>query len=347
MSFTGVTEAQLNQHAFELLSIHEALLRDAPRNRAFHQALASRVTAGCTVLDIGSGTGLWAILAAKLGAARVVAVEKDALMCAIIRRMAIENGVADRVRVVEGMSHAVNLDERFDVVISETIGHMVFDEDIVEIMADARARFLKPGGFLIPERVALVAAPLNLNESRDPLPAGLQAWYQSFEKLVMHRPLAYLDKSKFEWLASKTELVSADLHEATQRPDVTSLQTAWTIPDASRVDGVACWVELDLAPGIKLSTLDTPSWSVTVYRNTPFDAVAGELQFTLELQPYTNVWTFEFEGERRQFSPSLAATQMVTQHQVDTQVLQQLLSRVGGNVELAAQVQSVGGDVAA
>lgn len=330
MQQSGPSEAQIYQHVFELLSIHEALLRDAPRNRAFHEALTARVTPGCAVLDIGSGTGLWAIMAAKLGAARVVAIEKDALMCGMIRRLAEENGVADRVQVVEGMSHAVTLDERFDIIISETVGHMIFDEDITEVMIDARERFLKPGGVLIPERVALLAAPVHLDEPRDKWPAGLEAAYESFQSMARHRPLAYLDKSDFYWLGEKTELVTADMRTVTARPDLTALSGQWALENTRSLDGVAVWAEMELSPGITLSTLDTHSWSATVYRLAPFASGAGELQFTLELLPTTNVWTATLAGEEQRLSPSIVATQMVLQAHADPRLLPHLLLHGGG-----------------
>ncbi|MDB6073942.1 MAG: Protein arginine N-methyltransferase [Verrucomicrobiaceae bacterium] len=332
MSSTGATEAQIYHHTFELLSIHEALLKDAPRNRAFYQALAAQVKDGSSVLDIGSGTGLWAIMAAKLGASRVVAIEKDGLMCGVIRRLAEENGVGDRVTVVEGMSNEVVLDEKFDVVVSETIGHMIFDEDVVEIMIDARERFLKPGGVMIPERVALLAAPLHLNEPNDAFPVGLEATYKSFQALTLHRPLAYLDKSAFQWLGEKSELMSADMRTVTVRPDISALVATWPLADSTRLHGVAVWVELDLGAGIVLSTLDTPSWSVTVYRFAPFAASGGEFQFVLELSAATNIWTGRLDSEIQRLSPSIAATQMVMQQHTDPRLLPHLLMHPGGPV---------------
>ncbi len=332
MSSTGASEAQIYHHAFELISIHEALLKDAPRNRAFYQALEAQVKDGSSVLDIGSGTGLWAIMAAKLGASRVVAIEKDGLMCGVIRRLAEENGVGDRVTVVEGMSNEVVLDEKFDVVVSETIGHMIFDEDVVEIMIDARERFLKPGGVMIPERVALFAAPLHLDESHEAFPFGLEATYKSFQALTLHRPLAYLDKSAFQWLGEKTEIMGADMRTVAVRPDISALTAAWPLADSSKLDGVAVWVELVLSEGIVLSTLDTPSWSVTVYRFAPFAAPSGEFQFALELAAATNIWTGALGAETQRLSPSIAATQMVMQHHADPRLLPHLLMHAGGPV---------------
>src|SRR5689334_7099854 len=96
MARHAVSVAQL----FRIAAGHARLLADGKRNRAFTEALARVVTPGSHVLDLGAGTGVWAVTAAKLGAARVVALERDTILAPIIEELARENGVADRVEVV-------------------------------------------------------------------------------------------------------------------------------------------------------------------------------------------------------------------------------------------------------
>src|SRR5262249_32730904 len=137
------TEAQLYDLTCQLLKIHESLLKDVNRNRAFYEALKQSVRKGSRVLDIGSGTGIWAITAARLGAERGVAVEGETLLVGLIRAVARDNGVSEQVEVIQADVGQVSLEKEFDVVVSETIGHLIFDEQIVQIMIDARKRFLK------------------------------------------------------------------------------------------------------------------------------------------------------------------------------------------------------------
>src|ERR1044071_4943108 len=136
-------EAKLYAHAAQVLDVHHLLLSDEIRNQKFFEALKSSVTSDSVVLDIGSGSGVWAITAAMLGARRAVAIERDEILPGLIKRLAHDNGVADRVEVVSGDSRQVQLNREFDVVVSETIGNVIFEEQIVPIMADARERFLK------------------------------------------------------------------------------------------------------------------------------------------------------------------------------------------------------------
>ena len=136
------------------------LLGDARRNRAFHRALAARVRPGSTVLDLGAGTGVWAVAAARLGARRVVAVEREAVLVPVIEALARESGVADRVEVVRADARRVRLPRVFDVVVSEMVGNEAFEEGLLPVFERARTRFLRRGGALVPEWVALAAAPV-------------------------------------------------------------------------------------------------------------------------------------------------------------------------------------------
>lgn len=326
------SESLIYQHSAELLAIHDALLRDEARNRAFAKALEKHVTADSVVLDIGSGTGLWAILAAKLGARRVVAIEREGLMCGAIKELCRANGVADRVQVIHGEAVEIDLPREFDVVISETVGHMIFDEQIVPLMVHAREKLLKPDGVLIPDRVALIAAPVNLGETATRWPAGIELDYSPFQSLALHRPLALTDKSRFEFLAGARELVRSDLRAAQAQPDVRALAASWEIPETVKLDGIAVWVEMHLTDGVELSTLETPSWSATVYRFAPFPAASGKLDFQLELNASTNLWSGSLAGHVQRLSPATAATRMALYQQLDAALMPHLPIHGGGPV---------------
>lgn len=319
--------AHAGQHACELLRIHESLLRDAPRNRAFHCALKARVTPGCTVLDIGSGSGLWAITAARLGAKKVVAIEMMPMLAGLIRALARDHGVADRVEVITGDSRQVPLAREFDIVISETIGHVVFDEQIVEIMIDARERFLKPGGALIPETVTLMAAGAHLRKPAR-LPAGIPGKFSRFESLMLHAPLALTDKRPLKLLTAPAPLIHADLRTITAEPPLGNLTARWTQQDAARINCFAVWAEMQLTHDIAVSTMDTPSWSATAYRVKPFAQNRGDLEFHLALTAHTNHWTATLangaEHETQSFSPELAAAEMLALSAPDPDVFEKM-----------------------
>jgi protein arginine N-methyltransferase 1 len=139
-----------------------AMISDKVRMDAFGRALRAAVRPGSVVLDIGTGTGIFALLACRFGARRVYAIDpEDAIEVA--REIAVANGCADRIEFIQAMSTRVTLPERADVIISD-IGDMLpwFRHHIPSII-DARNRHLAPGAVLIPQRdvawAAVVEAP--------------------------------------------------------------------------------------------------------------------------------------------------------------------------------------------
>lgn len=133
-----------------------------PRMSAYAEALKRAVTPGCTVIDIGAGFGVFALLACKYGAGKVVAIEPDPSI-ELVMPMAQANGCAERITVVRGLSTEFTPDEKADVIVSDIRGTMPLFENHIETIVDARERLLKPGGAQLPLRdtirLALAHAP--------------------------------------------------------------------------------------------------------------------------------------------------------------------------------------------
>lgn len=302
-------------HAHRLLKTHETLLRDAVRNRAFYQALERNVTPGSVVLDIGSGVGIWAIAAAKMGAKRVVAVDMDELLIGVCKSLAAEHGVADRVETVWGNSLDVGLEREFDVVISETIGYLGYDENIVAIMQDARQRFLKKGGVLIPETVSLHAAAGHLKVRQDAVPVGVPLDLEALQRLILHSPRALKRAADIRLLTKSVRLVETDLRKAVTPPSLENLHASWDIDDPSEVNCFAVWVESRLTKGVRLSTRLTTSWLPNIYRIDPIEPQFSHIDLELSLTAASNYWAATFSnGDKsvtRRYSPEYAAVEMI------------------------------------
>src|SRR5205085_10597660 len=121
--------------------------------------------------------------------------------------LAQANGVADRIEVLAGDSRRLELAKEFDIVISETIGHLIFDEQVTSIMLDARERFLKPGGTLIPQAVTLRTAAAHLRGRQHKLPTGIPVEYEYFESLMVNTPLVLEDKTRLQLSNAPQDLI--------------------------------------------------------------------------------------------------------------------------------------------
>jgi len=141
------------------IEYHRTLLGDRVRNAAFYAALARVIVKGkTTVADIGAGTGFLGFLAAKLGAKRVDLYEA-AEVAEVARKLLRHNRLAN-CRIAQAHSTHVATPERVDLVVSETLGNYPFEENIIATLNDARARFLAPGGRIIPRRIEQFVCPV-------------------------------------------------------------------------------------------------------------------------------------------------------------------------------------------
>ena len=136
------------------------MLLDDVRNLAYRDAIAASVRPGDVVLDFGAGTGILGLFAARAGARRVYAVEKSET--ALLARRNIErNDLADRVSVIHGDMETLTLPERVDVIVSEWLGTIGVDENLLAPLLVARDRWLRLGGRMLPEHVTAWMAPVS------------------------------------------------------------------------------------------------------------------------------------------------------------------------------------------
>lgn len=141
-----------------ILDQHRALLADSVRTEAYAAAIARVVRPGDVVLDLGCGSGVLAILAARAGARKVIAIEQGHI-ADVATMLVADNDLRDRIEIHHARSQDVELPERAGVLVTETLGNLGFDEQILVSVLDARQRLLTPDARLIPQRVALFAAP--------------------------------------------------------------------------------------------------------------------------------------------------------------------------------------------
>lgn len=141
-------------------NFHDLLLGDQLRMTAFRTAIDEVVRPGSIVLDLGTGTGILAECALRAGAEYVYGIElNESLLNAAAARIEAA-GYAAGFRPVLGVSFEVSLPEQVDVVVSETMGNIADNEGFVEILKDARQRFLAVDGVLVPSYVASYLVPV-------------------------------------------------------------------------------------------------------------------------------------------------------------------------------------------
>ncbi len=134
---------------------------DRVRNDAYFRAIKAAVSTNSRVLDVGAGVGVLGLEAARLGAQKVYLVDPSAAVRAAAA-IAADNGLEERVEVLQCPVESIALDEKVDVILSVFTGNFLLEEDLLPLLFQARDRFLAPGGTLIPDRARMFLAPVSL-----------------------------------------------------------------------------------------------------------------------------------------------------------------------------------------
>ena len=145
------------------MNVHWQMLNDDVRMDSYLRGIAAFDLRGKVVLDVGCGTGVLSLFAARAGAKRVYAVEASA-MAAAARELVAANGCEGVVHVIHGRMEDVTLPCSVDVILSEWMGTVLFYESMLEPVLIARDRWLKPGGLILPGAAALYVAPIAVPE---------------------------------------------------------------------------------------------------------------------------------------------------------------------------------------
>ena len=235
---------------------HIRLLSDPARNAALVELLALRAP-GARVLEVGCGTGLLSCIAARLGAAKVYAVEPTP-MVEVARQLVADNGLGAVVEVLEGAVEEI-LPRPVDLAFSELLNADPFAEGVVPAMDGARS-WLAPGGLLAPSRLrvyaALVRAPGSAAEARSAhrevksLSRRFGLQLAALEQTMgTEEPYIYLTTT--ETPVSEPVLV-CDLALGTDPvPEITEVEVL--VPEAGPVGGAMVWFEAVLDEGLVLS----------------------------------------------------------------------------------------------
>lgn len=256
------------------LQTHLQMLADRQRVDLFRQAIMETVTSGDVVVDIGTGTGILAFFAVQAGARVVYALECGPIID-VARKTARENGLEDHIRFIAGKSMDADLPERADVIVTETIGCFAFDEGITEVIADARRRFLKSGGRILPRQLNLWAVPVQFGGQH---PWGLPETgfygfsHQHIQELASNT-VCSLSRSDLEGicLLSRPELMLAiDLYRCKPVSYPLHLSAECNVSDTGPFHGMLVYPEIELTQELSIRLQEDDQFRPTHWEFTFF-----------------------------------------------------------------------------
>ncbi|KAL1406590.1 hypothetical protein Q8F55_008296 [Vanrija albida] len=153
--------------------IHEIMLKDTTRTVSYARFILSnpKVFKDAIVLDVGAGTGILSMLAARAGAKHVYAIEASGL-ASKTRENIRNNGLESVITVIQGKVEDITLPvDKVDIIVSEWMGYMLLYESMLDSVLHARDRYLAPTGLMAPSQTRLVIAAIT----------GKRIWRERFE----------------------------------------------------------------------------------------------------------------------------------------------------------------------
>lgn len=140
------------------------MVGDSLRFPAYRDAIQRAVRPGDCVVDIGSGPGVFALLAFKAGARKVYAIDTESVV-EFGRQFAAANGASSSIEFLRGDSRQILLVERANVIVSDIRGALPLFGPGIHALNDARTRFLAENGMMIPQHDTLYAALVEMPEA--------------------------------------------------------------------------------------------------------------------------------------------------------------------------------------
>lgn len=242
----------------ELVPWHFPMMNDNVRNDAYEKALKTALQNGGVVLDIGSGSGLLAMMAARHGASKVITCEQVSMVAEKAKIIIERNGFADKIQVINKLSSNINaeveLPERADILVTEIFDNGLLGENAILAIKHAREHLLKPNAKLIPSGARVYAMCIDSVEiyknHRVETISGFNL--SPFNQFSAYEYSGYhLAKTEYKALSSIAPIFNFDF---TKDSENESVEIEFLVTESGTCHAVAYWYELQLDENTIIST---------------------------------------------------------------------------------------------
>jgi type II protein arginine methyltransferase len=255
---------------------HGQMMNEEERNAAYYDGLRAAITPEKTVFEIGTGSGLLAMMSAKLGAKKIVTCEAVRLVADTARKIIERNKYQDKITVLAKPSSSVqigrDLPAQADILVHEVFSSELLGEHVLPSIEDAKARLLKPGGEILPGSASIMIALVGGDELGKELHVDEAFGFdlRPFNSIQSKkRPIQREDLPRV-LLSADVEAFHFDFRNRSTFP-----------PERKRIDvavskgglcyGVIQWIRFDFGHGVVYENHPSKrrkvaSWQQTVYR---------------------------------------------------------------------------------
>ncbi|QAY76392.1 50S ribosomal protein L11 methyltransferase [Sphingosinicella sp. BN140058] len=267
---------------------HIPMMNDVPRNDAFEAAIKAAIdVAGpdARVLDIGAGSGLLSLMAARAGARQVVACEMEPMIAEMAERIVARNGYAERITVharpSTELAVGAELDRPAEILVSEILSSDLLTEKVLDTFEDAHRRLLAPDAIVIPRAASAMGCLVASDNLADYAFVGDVSGFDlsAFTDFAPQRLPIHGTMTAWERLSDDLELVRLDLTR--KKHDATLARLPITVTKSGRAIGIVQWMHIDLWPGVTFDNhpdrYSDGGWLQVLHSfPKPIDVTAGE-----------------------------------------------------------------------
>jgi type II protein arginine methyltransferase len=239
---------------------HIAMMNDQPRNDAFEAAITRAVeTKGvdAQILDIGSGSGLLSMMAARAGATAVVTCEVVPIIAKTATEIVADNGYDDRITVLAKRSQDLvvgkDIEKRADILISEVLSSDLLAEHVIDTFEDAHARLVGDDAIVIPRAATAIGCLVQSDNLADYSHVKTASGFDvsRFNALAPYRVPLHGTMTGWTRLSGDFEMATIDLTQ----PKHPGAKKRISLPvlASGRATGVVQWMRIELIDDITFS----------------------------------------------------------------------------------------------
>jgi len=242
---------------------HIPMLAHTARNEAYEAAIKAKINPGDIVLDIGTGSGLLAMMAIRAGAAHVYACELNPTIAGAARDIIDRNGFADKITLIEKHSSQIvigqDMPEKADLLVTEIFDNGLVGEGALPTIGHAWQALLKPEARTIPEAATLKACVISSPHFKSYHQITEVNGFDLSPMAALAHPMGYKDVN-FDFKTSDTDMALSEAFTLfkwnfTEIP-AQSFQTniQFQAIQSGTANAVMMWFDLHLSDDITFST---------------------------------------------------------------------------------------------
>ncbi|KAG5438917.1 hypothetical protein PCANB_002247 [Pneumocystis canis] len=256
--------------------IHEEMLKDEIRTLSYRDAIYQNkdLFHDKVVLDVGCGTGILSMFAAKAGARLVIGVDMSDIIHQAEKIIKI-NGMSDKILLIKGRMEDITLPvEKVDIIVSEWMGYFLLYESMLEAVIFARDAYLKKDGLMFPSKAIMFIAGIEDAEYKQ---EKIGFWsdvygfdFTPIQELAMKEPL--VDTVEFRAVVTDPyRLLALDLYNV--KKENLSFVKKWELKARRKdyIHAIIAWFDIEFEGSHKPVKFSTgPHAKYTHWRQTVF-----------------------------------------------------------------------------